>query len=135
MVPRRDTREVRVETDGTASGPAYLDPATGQRLPLATPLWRGPSGRPLMISPLPGITRAEIDRSQRSLWRYAASLPVPVADPISLGEGCTPLVRRRVDGIEALFKLEWVMPTGSFKDRGASVMLSVLRQQGIDAVL
>jgi len=37
--------------------------------------------------------------------------------------------------LEALFKLEWMMPTGSFKDRGASVMLSALRQQGIDAIL
>jgi len=122
-----------MDIDG--DGPAYLDPDTGRRLPLGTPLWRAPSGRPLMITPLPGITRADIDPARRSLWRYAASLPVAVADPISLGEGCTPLVRRRVDGLEALFKLEWVMPTGSFKDRGASVMLSVLRQQGIDAVL
>jgi threonine synthase len=117
------------------AGPAYLDPDSGQRLPLDTPLWRSRSGRPLMITPLPGITRNEIDRTRRSLWRYAKSLPVWVADPISLGEGCTPLVRRRVDGLEALFKLEWLMPTGSFKDRGASVMLSILRQQGIDAVL
>jgi threonine synthase len=31
--------------------------------------------------------------------------------------------------------LEWFNPTGSFKDRGSSVMLSVLRQMGVDAVL
>ncbi|WP_395675223.1 threonine synthase [Inquilinus sp.] len=123
------------KTTVDSDGPAYLDPETGQRLPLGTPLWRAPSGRPLMITPLPGITRAEIDPAQRSLWRYAKSLPLAVPDPISLGEGCTPLVRRRVDGMDALCKLEWVMPTGSFKDRGASVMLSVLRQQGIGAVL
>ena len=117
------------------SDPAYLDTDTGKRLPLDTPLWRSPSGRPLMITQLPGITRNDIDRTQRSLWRYAKSLPLRVTNPISLGEGCTPLVRRRVDGLEALFKLEWTMPTGSFKDRGASVMLSVLRQQGIGTVL
>ncbi|MBV9219682.1 MAG: pyridoxal-phosphate dependent enzyme, partial [Methylobacteriaceae bacterium] len=35
----------------------------------------------------------------------------------------------------ALFKLEWFAPTGSFKDRGASVMISVLRQQGVTRVL
>jgi len=116
-------------------GPAYLDPDSGQRLALDTPLWRSAAGRPLMIAPLAGMTRIDIDRTQRSLWRYATSLPVRVADPITLGEGCTPLVRRPVDGLEALFKLEWMMPSGSFKDRGASVMLSVLRQQGIAAVL
>ncbi|MBN8907046.1 MAG: pyridoxal-phosphate dependent enzyme, partial [Rhodospirillales bacterium] len=32
-------------------------------------------------------------------------------------------------------KCEWQMPTGSFKDRGASVMLSLLRAQGVAAVL
>src|SRR5262249_16336342 len=93
------------------------------------------AGRPLMITPLPGITRRDIDRAKRSLWRYAASLPLAVGNPITLGEGCTPLVRRAIDGLEAYCKLEWMMPTGSFKDRGAAVMLSVLRQQGIDAVL
>ncbi|MBN8942847.1 MAG: pyridoxal-phosphate dependent enzyme [Rhizobiales bacterium] len=108
---------------------------TGAHLPLDTPVWRSASGRPLMITPLAGITRAEIDTSRRSLWRYAKSLPLAVADPISLGEGCTPLIERPVDGATVLCKLEWVMPTGSFKDRGASVMLSVLRQQGITAVL
>ncbi len=35
----------------------------------------------------------------------------------------------------ALFKLEWFSPTGSFKDRGASVMLSILRGQGVTRVL
>ncbi len=52
-----------------------------------------------------------------------------------MGEGCTPLVPRSLHGATALLKLEWFMPTGSFKDRGASVMLSFLRQQGITDVL
>ena len=34
-----------------------------------------------------------------------------------------------------LFKLEWFAPTGSFKDRGASVMVSALRQLGVDRIL
>ncbi len=31
----------------------YLDPVTGESFPLDTPLWRSPSGNPLMLSPLP----------------------------------------------------------------------------------
>ena len=34
-----------------------------------------------------------------------------------------------------LLKCDWMMPTGSFKDRGTSVMLSLLAQQGVGAVL
>ncbi len=114
---------------------AYLDPRNGATFPIETPIWCAPGHRPLLLTDLPGIGRDDIDRSTRSLWRYRAALPVPVAEPISMGEGCTPLIERRLHGAAALLKCEWFMPTGSFKDRGASVMLSVLRQQGIGAVL
>jgi len=114
---------------------AYLDPRSGDTFPIETPRWCGAAQAPLLLTPLPGITRDRIDAGTRSLWRYRAALPLPVAAPISMGEGCTPLLPRRLHGAEVLLKCEWFMPTGSFKDRGASVMLSLLRQQGIDAVL
>ena len=114
---------------------AYLDPRTGQTFPLDRPRWCGPDQVPLLLTPLPGIRRAEIDTSTRSLWRYRAALPFQPDDPITMGEGCTPLIRRPLHGASALLKCEWFMPTGSFKDRGASVMLSLLRAQGIREVL
>ena len=88
-----------------------------------------------MLTILPGITRDQVDTATRSLWRYAAALPFRPDEPISMGEGCTPLIARTLHGARALLKCEWFMPTGSFKDRGASVMLSLLRAQGITAVL
>lgn len=118
-----------------SGSPRYLDPASGETYPLDTPRWRAERGGPLMLTPLPGIGRDGIDRSVRSLWRYRRAFPVAVADPVTMGEGCTPLVRRRWRGADVLFKLEWFAPTGSFKDRGASVMISILRQQGIRHVL
>ena len=114
---------------------AYLDPRSGETFPIDTPRWCGHGQAPLLLTPLPGISRDAIDRSERSLWRYRASFPLAVARPISMGEGCTPLVKRRMHDVDVFFKCEWFMPTGSFKDRGASVMLSMLRQQGIDDVL
>ena len=114
---------------------AYIDPEADKRYPLDLPRWRSETGAPLMINALPGINRLGIDRSERSLWRYRTAFPVTVAKPISMGEGCTPLVRRSWQGGEALFKLEWFSPTGSFKDSGASVMMSILREQGIRCVL
>jgi threonine synthase len=114
---------------------SYLDPRTGQTFPLDSPRWCGDDHAPLLITPLPGITRARIDRATRSLWRYRAALPFQVDDPITMGEGCTPLLPRVLHGAPALLKCEWFMPTGSFKDRGAAVMLSLLRAQGVRAVL
>ena len=114
---------------------AYLDPRTGRTYPLDTPRWCGDGQAPLLLTPLPGITRHAIRAEDRSLWRYAAALPFIPDDPITMGEGCTPLVPRVIGGASALLKCEWFMPTGSFKDRGASVMLSLLRAQGVTDVL
>ncbi|CAH2601207.1 Threonine synthase [Rhodovastum atsumiense] len=114
---------------------AYLDPQTGRTWPIDVPRWCGEAQAPLLLTPLPGITRAQIDTATNSLWRYRAALPLACAAPITLGEGRTPLLSRSLDGVEVLLKCEWVMPTGSFKDRGAAVMLSLLRQQGVRAVL
>jgi threonine synthase len=88
-----------------------------------------------LLTPLPGLTRNQIDTSTRSVWRYRAAFPFQIDDPITLGEGMTPLIPRTVAGIRVLLKCEWFNPTCSFKDRGASVMLSLLRAQGIHHVL
>jgi threonine synthase len=115
--------------------PAYVDPISGETYPISAPRWRSGAGAPLMITTLPGIGRDMIDRRARSLWRYAAALPVDISDPITMGEGLTPLISRRWRGVPARFKLEWFSPTGSFKDRGASVMVSILRAQGVTRLL
>jgi len=88
-----------------------------------------------MLTELPGITRSDIDTATRSIWRYRAAFPFQVKAPISMGEGCTPLVAKEFGGAPCHFKLEWFAPTGSFKDRGTSVMLSMLKAQGITSVL
>ena len=127
-----------------AEGPgnvSYLDPRSGVRYPLSTPRWCGENANcgegpaPLLLTDLPGITRKDIRSDVRSLWRYSKALPFVPDEVISMGEGCTPLVQREIAGCRALLKCEWFMPTGSFKDRGASVMLSLLRAQGVTHVL
>lgn len=114
---------------------AYRDPVDGSTYPLEEPRWRSDAGRPLWIDPGSGIGRDDIERAERSLWRYRAAFPLPITDPITMGEGMTPLVERAWDGGRPLFKAEWFGPTGSFKDRGSSVMLSYLRGHGVGTVL
>jgi threonine synthase len=113
----------------------YIDPRSGATFPLEQPRWCGPGHAPLLLTPLPGITRAQIDTTIRGLWRYHAAFPMRIDDPITLGEGLTPLIARTVAGVPVLLKCEWFNPTCSFKDRGASVMLSLLRAQGVGHVL
>jgi threonine synthase len=115
--------------------PEYNDPRSGATFPLDEPRWCGVDQAPLLLTPLDGMVRGQIDRATRSLWRYRAAFPLAVEDPITLGEGCTPLIARTVAGVRVLLKCEWFNPTSSFKDRGASVMLSLLRAQGVGHVL
>jgi threonine synthase len=114
---------------------SYVDPRNGTTYPLDVPRWCSDDRMPLLVTPSTGISRDEIDARTRSLWRYRAALPVHIDKPITLGEGFTPLVERTWGDLRPYFKLEWFNPTGSFKDRGSAVMLSFLRQLGIDAVL
>ncbi|SEQ04419.1 threonine synthase [Lentzea albida] len=74
-----------------------------------------------------------------SLWRYRDVLPVRELDPtFSLGEGMTPLVplpalSRALDA-KVLMKDESLVPTGSFKARGAAVGVARARELGIEGI-
>lgn len=72
----------------------------------------------------------------QGIWRYAHTFPLPEgAAPVTLGEGRTPLVAQEIAGRSVHFKLEMLNPTGSYKDRGMSVMFTALKAVGItDAV-
>jgi threonine synthase len=114
----------------------YIVPTSGVLLPVATPQWRdGPSGSHLNLTPGQGLTPADIDPGERSLWRYGAAIRVDPRSRISLGEGWTPVVNGRWGSYSVNFKLEYLAPTGSFKDRGTSVLFSYLRSVGVDHIL
>ena len=54
---------------------------------------------------------------------------------VSLGEGSTPIISARWHDFPVRFKLDFLCPTGSYKDRGSSVMISWLKQMGIRSVV
>ncbi|WP_248924490.1 threonine synthase [Paenibacillus hamazuiensis] len=99
-------------------------------------------GSPLLagydLETLKKETRPETLVSRKpDLWRYHELLPV--AEPghiVSLGEGMTPLLAMPRIGtnmdIERLYmKDEGVIPTGSFKARGAAVGVSKAKELGV----
>ena len=77
-----------------------------------------------------------IDTSQAGLWRYRPSLCLPTkAEVVTLGEGNTPLVWDEWHGRKVGLKLESLNPSGSYKDRGSSVLAAFLKSRGVlDAV-
>lgn len=94
-------------------------------------------GRPWLVRyPARRITLAERDRDGgRGMWRFRSFLPLtPGEEPISLGEGDTPLLRlertgRRL-GVDLWIKDEATNPTGSFKARGLSAAVTRAVKQG-----
>ena len=113
----------------------YIDSITGATYPLDQPRWRGDSGGHLNLGDAPGLARRDIDAAVNSLWRYRRALLVDAADSVTMGEGWTPLILGEWEGVPVLHKLEFMMPTGSFKDRGMTVMVSYLKSRGITEVL
>jgi threonine synthase len=113
----------------------YVDPSTGQTYPLSEARWRADNGHYLNLAPGRGITRRDIDPGQRSIWRYARGLLIGAEHAVSLGEGWTPLLPGQWHGAPVQYKLEFMMPTGSFKDRGTTVLVSYLKSRGVRRVL
>ena len=103
----------------------------GQIYPQDTYRWRCECGGVFELEGTPGFDQDEIETGDFSLWRYRAMLPVKYGDDvISLGEGLTPLVETQVYGTRIHCKLEFLNPTGSFKDRGTAVLINALRELG-----
>jgi threonine synthase len=113
----------------------YVDPSTGQTYPLSEARWRADNGHYLNLAPGPGLTPRDIDTARHSVWRYARALLVGAEHAVSLGEGWTPLLAGHWHGAPVHYKLEFMMPTGSFKDRGMTVMVSYLKSRGVSHVL
>ncbi|MBI2302660.1 MAG: pyridoxal-phosphate dependent enzyme [Armatimonadetes bacterium] len=71
--------------------------------------------------------------AEPTLWRYRHVLAEH--PPVTLGEGWTPLAELRLQGRTILLKLDHLTPTGSFKDRGASLLVTRLHAAGVTAVV
>jgi len=97
--------------------------------------WRCSCGAPLEFASAPRPDGPAPDfatfDSRRGLWAFSDFLPVERG--VTLGEGFTPLVEAPDPNVS--FKLEYVSPTGSFKDRGAATVVSRAVELGVDRVI
>jgi threonine synthase len=103
------------------------------------------SGSQAPASAASGAAQAPVISRARPPWRgviteYRERLPVTAGMPaITLQEGGTPLLPAPVlsarTGCEVYLKVEGLNPTGSFKDRGMTVAITVAAAQGAQAVI
>ena len=121
---------------GSSGVPGLACPECGATYPgKADEPWRCDCGHPLEFDTTPrpegpASDPGGLDRD-RGLWAFEAFLPVERR--VTLGEGFTPLVEAPEWAVT--FKLDYLFPSGSFKDRGATTTLSRAAELGVDRVL
>jgi len=89
------------------------------------------------VQKLDCLKQSSLQQVQKSLWQWRELLPLPPdVEPISLGEGGTPLLRAKKFGgevdVDLWIKDESVNPTQSFKARGMSVAVSMAKFLGAE---
>ncbi|GAB4409387.1 MAG: pyridoxal-phosphate dependent enzyme [Bacteroidia bacterium] len=111
-------------------------PDTGEAYAPDAPRWRSASGALLDLDIQPVFDPDLMRRRPPGMWRYLEALPLLDPDRrIELGETATPLVPLRLDGQEVHVKLDYLFPSGSYKDRGAALLISHARALGIGQVV
>lgn len=120
---------------------AYISRSDGHRYPITDLRFAGDDGGLLDLDFTPSFPVEALGRREPSMWRYREALPLPAdTEPVTLGEVFTPLLplpftdsagRERTVWI----KQEQLFSSGSYKDRGAALLISLARSIGVDAVV
>lgn len=104
--------------------------------PSSEPIWNCKCGGLLTLD---FHARFPVDRIQKrkpTMWRYREALPIEHDKHIiSFDEGFTPLVEEQFSGKKVLLKQDHLFPSGSYKDRGASVLVSKVNELGVKKVV
>jgi threonine synthase len=103
---------------------------------LNEPRWKCDCGNVLDIEYKYTFDISKLKNRKNNLWRYRESLPIEDDNNIiSFGEGFTPLVETYYAEKKVLIKFEHLFPTGSFKDRGATVLISKIKELKIKNIV
>ncbi|MEU4501260.1 threonine synthase [Streptomyces sp. NPDC024089] len=114
--------------------PAYICPQDGTRADTTALTWCCPACRgpwDLEFEAAAALSLNSLTGRVNSLWRYEEVLPLS-SPTTTLGEGRTPLVQ--VTGTVSA-KLDFLMPTLSFKDRGAVMLAELARRLSPERVV
>lgn len=116
--------------------PSLVCSSCSQSFAIDTPVWCCACGGLLDIVFNSPFDKKQLVADAAGMWRYRAALPLTDDNNIvTFGEGGTPLLPHTIDGHPVLLKLDYLFPTGSFKDRGASMLISKAKELGVPHVV
>lgn len=106
------------------------------RFSLDLPIWRCPCGGVLDVIKTISFDPSCLKNRHPSLWRYREVLPITSDRSIvSFGEGFTPMLRMELSNRTVWIKQDHLFPSGSYKDRGSTVLVSKIKELGIHQVV
>ena len=103
-----------------------------------TKIWKCTCGSPLDVTYSIDFSKRYFEKIKDrtyTVWRYHEMLPVDKKSIVSLGEGCAPIIKRKFQKINLYLKIDYLNPTGSFKDRGSTVLISFLKRLGVKEIV
>ncbi len=99
-------------------------------------VWKCACGGLLDIQFQPAFPLEKIKKRKPTMWRYREAIPISGdQNIISFDEGFTPLLPVNFDGKNVWLKQDHLFPTGSYKDRGSSVLMSKVKELGVQKVV
>lgn len=116
----------------------YLCDACNKRFPWNTLQFQCECGGLLQVEFPECFQRECIDSDQPSMLRYLHAFPSVIQQTmrdISLGEGWTAAVALSGADPNVLVKMDHLMPTLSFKDRGAVVLVALAKTIGVERIV
>ncbi|MGY4787658.1 threonine synthase [Bacillus sp. OHL2] len=112
----------------------------GKRYEMTPTLWKCDcSGVLNLVKDTPQIDIAAWNHYPNSLWRYVETMPFSKGsktwESVTMGEGQTPLIVLDPHEPNTYVKVDYMMPTLSFKDRGAAVLMTKAKELGVSKVI
>lgn len=123
------------ETAADRPPPPLVCTACSQEYAVESLVWRCTCGGVLDVADFGAtLDPRRLAGRAATLWRYQEALPLPYDGTVSMGEGMSPLVASTLlDHVD--LKLDFLMPTLSFKDRGAAVMATLAKHLGVRSAI
>lgn len=98
--------------------------------------WKCNCGGLLDISFQTKFDLEKIKASKPTLWRYRDAIPIANNENIvTFDEGFTPLIEMKISSKRLFIKLDQLFITGTYKDRGASVLISKIKEIDIQKII
>ncbi|NVM03346.1 MAG: threonine synthase [Candidatus Helarchaeota archaeon] len=114
----------------------YVCSLCNSKYPVTEFRYKCDCGGVLDLKKLVSFPLKRIAKRKPTIWRYWEAIPLENKENIvSFDEGMTPLIDFFYKDLNFKVKLDYIFPTGSYKDRGASVLISKLKEIGVKRVI